>query len=122
MRVPVRIRFSSYWMWCLAFCLASSLISCNSTDTHAAGCQQSTFISKSTDSVVPEPQYFGALFALGLYFFWLLAYLMKEDIKEQFNNKVKNLFLVLWCIVPGALLIGYTLYSLSTNWELNFQW
>lgn len=59
---------------------------------------------------IPEPEYILALFFFSLYFFWLAAFLIKSDIEKNFSKKVKNLFVILWCIIPGAIIAGVTAY------------
>ena len=57
-----------------------------------------------------------------MYFFWLACALFREDIRNKFNDKIKNIFIAIWCIIPGALIGGYTVYSAVTTWELNYEW
>ena len=63
-----------------------------------------------------------SVYFFSIYFFWLFAYLIKNDLKKYLTEKTKNIFLILWCIVPGFIIFGYTYYSISINFDLSFEW
>jgi hypothetical protein len=66
--------------------------------------------------------YVKALFLFFTYFFWLITYLIKEDLKNFYSNHVKTWFLMIWFAIAGALILGYSVFSMSTTWELNVFW
>jgi hypothetical protein len=71
---------------------------------------------------MPTPQYVQSLYVALLYIFWMATFLLKRDIELHFSSTVKAAFLAIWCALFAGLIIGYTVYSASTTWDLNYTW
>jgi len=42
--------------------------------------------------------------------FWVITYVIKEDIKKFFNSLYKVMFVFIWFALGGALILGYMVY------------
>ncbi|EAR95963.2 transmembrane protein, putative (macronuclear) [Tetrahymena thermophila SB210] len=71
---------------------------------------------------IPSPDYIQCAYIFGLYFFWMATFFVIKDLRESFNISARNFFMLFWCIVTAALVIGYTVYTVSTTWNLDFYW